>query len=40
MINLQQKFKLKIFGGCCGTDNTHIESIARELSARINKDNT
>ena len=39
MMNLQQKFNLKIFGGCCGTDNTHIESIARELRALGGKNN-
>ncbi|MCB2292594.1 homocysteine S-methyltransferase family protein [Clostridium algoriphilum] len=33
-------FNFKIFGGCCGTDNTHIASIARELRALTNKDNT
>ena len=31
MINLYNKFNLKIFGGCCGTDNTHIEEIAKRL---------
>lgn len=31
MINLYNKFDLKIFGGCCGTDNTHIEEIANIL---------
>ncbi|BCZ47729.1 homocysteine S-methyltransferase [Clostridium gelidum] len=32
MINLYNKFNLKIFGGCCGTDNTHIEEIAKRLN--------
>jgi S-methylmethionine-dependent homocysteine/selenocysteine methylase len=25
----------KIFGGCCGTDNTHIEEIAKRISSRF-----
>lgn len=33
MMKLEQYFIPKIFGGCCGTDNTHIEEIAK----RINK---
>ncbi len=33
MMELYQYFTPKIFGGCCGTDNTHMEEIAR----RINK---
>ncbi|OOM07418.1 homocysteine S-methyltransferase family protein [Clostridium saccharobutylicum] len=32
IINLYNKFNLKIFGGCCGTDNTHIEEIAKRLN--------
>lgn len=39
MMNLQQKFNLKIFGGCCGTDNTLLEGIARELRALGGKKN-
>lgn len=31
MIELKQYFTPKIFGGCCGTDNTHIEEIAKRL---------
>ena len=31
MMALYQQFGLKIFGGCCGTDNSHIEEIARRL---------
>lgn len=31
MIKLYNDFDLKIFGGCCGTDNTHIEEIAKRL---------
>ncbi|AGX44182.1 homocysteine S-methyltransferase family protein [Clostridium saccharobutylicum] len=30
MINLYNKFNLKVFGGCCGTDNTHIEEITKD----------
>jgi len=33
MINLYNKFNLKIFGGCCGTDNTHIQEIAKRLTS-------
>jgi S-methylmethionine-dependent homocysteine/selenocysteine methylase len=32
MVGLYNEFNLKIFGGCCGTDNTHIEEIAKRLS--------
>ena len=32
MIDLYNKFNLKIFGGCCGTDNTHIQEIAKRLN--------
>ena len=28
---LYNEFNLKLFGGCCGTDNTHIEEIAKRL---------
>ncbi len=31
MMSLYQYFKPKIFGGCCGTDNTHMEEIAKRL---------
>lgn len=31
IIDLYNKFNLKIFGGCCGTDNTHIEEMAKRL---------
>jgi len=30
--SLQRMFPLKIFGGCCGTDNTHIEELAKRFS--------
>lgn len=32
MKKLQKKYHLKIYGGCCGTDHTHIAEIARLLS--------
>jgi S-methylmethionine-dependent homocysteine/selenocysteine methylase len=28
---LYQDFRLKIFGGCCGTDRTHMEELAKRL---------
>lgn len=31
MIKLHHKFKIKILGGCCGSDSTHINEIARKL---------
>jgi S-methylmethionine-dependent homocysteine/selenocysteine methylase len=31
MIDLYNYFNPKIFGGCCGTDNIHIEEIAKRL---------
>ncbi|MDP4144083.1 MAG: homocysteine S-methyltransferase family protein [Bacillota bacterium] len=33
MMDLYNYFTPKIFGGCCGTDNTHIEQIAKRLSS-------
>ena len=30
---LREELGMKILGGCCGTDNRHIECLARELSA-------
>ncbi len=32
MIQLHEKYKLKIFGGCCGTNQYHMEELARRLS--------
>ena len=29
---LRKEFPLKIWGGCCGTDNTHIRELAKRLS--------
>jgi methionine synthase I (cobalamin-dependent) len=31
MMKLYQYFTPKIFSGCCGTDNTHIEEIAKRV---------
>jgi S-methylmethionine-dependent homocysteine/selenocysteine methylase len=31
MMKLRQQYRLKIFGGCCGTDQTHMEELARRL---------
>jgi len=31
MMKLEQYFTPKNFGGCCGTDNTHIEEIAKRI---------
>lgn len=35
MMELHQYFTPKIFGGCCGTDNTHIEEIAKRLKSSM-----
>lgn len=32
MESLDKKFGIKIFGGCCGTDNRHIEEFAKRIS--------
>ncbi|MGL5352176.1 MAG: hypothetical protein ACRDA5_02475 [Clostridium sp.] len=31
MIKLNEDFKFKIFGGCCGTDNIYMDEIAKRL---------
>ena len=31
MVKLHQKYRLKIYGGCCGTDHTHIAEMAKLL---------
>lgn len=31
IIRLRDEMKLKIFDGCCGTDKSHLEEIARRL---------
>ena len=35
--SLQNVFPLKIIGGCCGTDNTHIEELAKRFSEITDK---
>lgn len=32
MMKLKSEFQFKIFGGCCGTDNKHMEEIAKRLN--------
>ena len=32
MLALKQDFGLRVFGGCCGTDQTHMEAIASAIS--------
>lgn len=34
---LQQELGLKILGGCCGTDDRHIRSLAAQLSSSTNR---
>ena len=34
MINLLNVGKLQIWGGCCGTDNRHMDCVARKISER------
>ena len=33
MMELAKYFTPKIFGGCCGTDNTHLEEIAKRIKS-------
>ena len=33
MIQLRDDMRLRVFGGCCGTDGRHLEEIARRLTA-------
>lgn len=35
MMDLYDYFTPKIIGGCCGTDNTHIEEIAKRLKSKL-----
>ena len=35
MLKLYKDFNLKIFGGCCGTDDTHMNEIAKRLNQLI-----
>lgn len=36
MIKLTDISKIKIWGGCCGTDNRHMECVARYLQGTRN----
>lgn len=36
MIRLKQTYNFKIFGGCCGTDNRHMEELASKLTKSNN----
>lgn len=31
MVRLKEISKVKIFGGCCGTDNRHMEQVAKRI---------
>jgi methionine synthase I (cobalamin-dependent) len=31
IMNLNKHIQLKIYGGCCGTDNNHMEEIAKRI---------
>lgn len=31
VVSLGKQYGLNVFGGCCGTDNNHIEAIAASL---------
>ncbi|MBI9036367.1 MAG: homocysteine S-methyltransferase family protein [Bacteroidales bacterium] len=33
MINIHNSYGVKLIGGCCGSDNKHIEAIARRIAA-------
>lgn len=35
MLELYENFNLKIFGGCCGTDDTHMNETARKLKRTV-----
>ena len=34
MESLDNKFGIKIWGGCCGTDNRHIEEFAKRILSK------
>jgi len=34
MVRLRDDMGLRVFGGCCGTDGSHLEEIARRLTRR------
>lgn len=35
MLKLYKDFNLKIFGGCCGTDDTHMNEVAKRLNQML-----
>jgi homocysteine S-methyltransferase len=35
MVVLRDEFGLKVIGGCCGTDDRHIEALAMRLAGRV-----
>lgn len=35
MIELYKYIIPKIFGGCCGTDNTHLEEVAKMIIKQV-----
>lgn len=40
MMKLKQVVDMKIFGGCCGTNQHHMEEIAKRLAMQINSQKT
>jgi S-methylmethionine-dependent homocysteine/selenocysteine methylase len=38
MYYLQKHFDLKIFGGCCGTDDKFMESLTKKITGHVHKD--
>ena len=40
MLALHQNFRIQILGGCCGTDQRHIEKIANEICKHYNHNGT
>lgn len=38
VLRLKREMNLKILGGCCGTDQRHLEAIARQITDFINNE--
>jgi methionine synthase I (cobalamin-dependent) len=36
MLRAHQRFNIPFFGGCCGTDTSHIECLARTYKESVN----
>ena len=36
MLGAHRRFRTPVFGGCCGTDTSHIEALARAYGASPN----